>query len=66
MATNLAIDDALIEDARLIGKLSTKKAVVTQALEEYIQRRRQKEILNLFDSIDYDPEYDYKKERQRG
>ena len=58
--------DALIEDARLIGKLSTKKAVVTQALQEYIQRRRQKEILNLFDSIDYDPEYDYKKERQRG
>lgn len=66
MATNLAIDDSLIEDARIIGKLSTKKAVVTQALQEYIQRRRQKEILNLFDSIDYDPEYDYKKERQRG
>ena len=66
MATNLAIDDSLIEDARIIGKLSTKKAVVTQALQEYIQRRRQKEILNLFDSIDYDPEYDYKQERQRG
>ncbi|MFA5905823.1 MAG: type II toxin-antitoxin system VapB family antitoxin [Desulfobacula sp.] len=39
MATNLAIDDNLIEEARLLGKHKTKKAVVTDALKEYIQRR---------------------------
>ena len=39
MATNLAIDDTLIEDARQIGQHLTKKAAVTAALEEYIQRR---------------------------
>ncbi len=64
MATNLAIDDKLIEEARLIGKHATKKGVVTEALLEYIQRRRQIEILDLFHSVDYDPDYDYKKRRK--
>lgn len=64
MATNLAIDDKLIEEARLIGKHATKKGVVTEALLEYIQRRKQIEILDLFHSIDYDPDYDYKEQRK--
>jgi Bacterial antitoxin of type II TA system, VapB len=64
MATNLAIDDTLIEQARQIGHHVTKKAAVTAALQEYIQRRKQLEILDLFGTIDYDPDYDYKKNRQ--
>lgn len=63
MATNLAIDDRLIEEAKEIGKHRTKKGVVTEALQEYIQRRKQVEILNLFNKIDYDQDYDYKKQR---
>lgn len=63
MATNLAIDDALIEEARQIGQHLTKKAAVTAALEEYIQRRKQLEILDLFGAIDYADDYDYKKNR---
>lgn len=63
MATNLAIDDKLIEAAKTIGKHRTKKGVVTEALQEYIQRRRQIEILNIFNMIDYDKDYDYKKQR---
>ncbi|MGB8260990.1 MAG: type II toxin-antitoxin system VapB family antitoxin [Terracidiphilus sp.] len=58
MATNLALDDALIDEARRIGRHATKKAAVTAALEEYIQRRKQLEILSLFGTIDYDPSYD--------
>jgi hypothetical protein len=65
MATNLAIDDELIEEARKIGNKRTKKAVVTEALEEYVQRRKQLRILDLFHSIDYDAAYDYKKLRHR-
>jgi len=65
MATNLALDDNLLEEARLIGKHATKKAVVTEALKEYIQRRKQADIVNLFHSIDYEPDYDYKKQRGR-
>lgn len=63
MATNLAIDDRLIEQARMLGMHKTKKAVVTEALEEYIQRRKQKSILDLFNQIDYDNDYDYKEQR---
>ena len=64
MATNLAIDDSLIEEAKAIGKHRTKKGVVTEALQEYIQRRKQFEIVNLFNTIDYDTDYDYKKQRK--
>jgi hypothetical protein len=64
MATNLAIDDGLIDEARRIGHHVTKKAAVTAALNEYITRRKQVEILKLSGTIDYDPTYDYKKVRQ--
>lgn len=63
MATNLAIDDLLIEEAKVIGKHRTKKGAVTEALQEYIQRRKQTEIFNVFNKIDYDQDYDYKKQR---
>jgi len=63
MPTNLAIDDKLIENARRIGKHKTKKAVVTEALTEYIQRREQLRIIGLFGKIEYYEEYNYKKQR---
>jgi Arc/MetJ family transcription regulator len=64
--TNLAIDDELLEEALRVGGHRTKKATVTEALQEYIRRRKQAEILDLFGQIDYDPEYDYKRQRSRG
>ena len=65
MATNLAVSDKLIEEARVIGGHKTKKAAVTEALQEYVQCHKQMEIINLFGSIDYDPEYNYKEQRKR-
>ena len=65
MATNLALDDKLISEAQSIGHHKTKKAVVTEALEEYIQRRKQLEILKLFGTAEYDETYNYKEQRQR-
>jgi hypothetical protein len=65
MQTNLAIDNRLLKEAQVIGKHRTKKAVVTEALEEYIRRRKQLEVLDLFGKIDYDDDYDYKKGRSR-
>jgi len=64
MPTNLALDDSLIAEALRIGHHVTKKAAVTAALQEYINRRKQMEILKLAGTIDYDPAYDYKKIRQ--
>ena len=65
MATNLAIDDRLLEEAQRIGGQRTKKATVTEALQEYIQRRKQAKIVELFGTIDFDPKYDYKKQRRK-
>jgi Arc/MetJ family transcription regulator len=65
MATNLAIDDNLLEEARIVGKHATKKAVVNEALTEYVQRRKQAEIINLFNSVEYDSDYDYKVQRNK-
>ena len=65
MATNLAIDEKLLADALKIGALKTKKATVNEALREFIQRRKQTEILKLFGSIEFDRNYDHKKGRAR-
>lgn len=63
MATNLQIDDKLIIKAQKLGKHRTKRAAVTKALQEYIDRLEQEKILLLFGSIEYDPDYDYKQQR---
>ncbi len=65
MPSNLAIDDNLLEMAKNIGKHKTKKAVVTEALQEYIQRRKQFQITKLFGSIDYSEDYNYKERRNK-
>lgn len=65
MATNLAIDDRLLEEAQRIGGHRTKKATVTEALHEYIQHRNQAKILELFGTVEFDPKYDYKKQRRK-
>jgi Arc/MetJ family transcription regulator len=65
MATNLAIDDGLLEEALRLGGHRTKKETVTEALQEYIRRRKQARVLDLFGKIDFDPAFDYKKSRRR-
>jgi Arc/MetJ family transcription regulator len=65
MPTNLAIDDNLIEEARRAGHHKTKKEAVTTALSEYIAHRKRLEILSSFGTVDFDPKYDYKAERNR-
>lgn len=65
MATNLAIDEELLSEAQKVAGLRTKKETVNEALREFIQRRKQIEILKLFGRIDFDPSYDHKKGRSR-
>ncbi|NTU55685.1 MAG: type II toxin-antitoxin system VapB family antitoxin [Anaerolineales bacterium] len=65
MATNLQIENDLIEEALKLGEHRTKRAVVEEALREYVQRRKQLKVLKLFGTIEYDDDYDYKKQRQR-
>ncbi|MFV1959184.1 MAG: type II toxin-antitoxin system VapB family antitoxin [Planctomycetota bacterium] len=65
MATNLSLDPKLLELALEVSGERTKKAAVTRALEEFIARRKQRKLLDLFGSLEWDPDYDYKAERSR-
>ena len=65
MATNLDIDQNLLTEAVSIGGHPSKKAAVTEALKEYIDRRKQKEVLELFGKVVYEEGYDYRKQRRR-
>lgn len=65
MPTNLNIDDTLIEKAVVLGKHKSKREAVNTALEEYVKLRKQMRIKELFNSIDYDKSYNFKKQRSR-
>jgi len=65
MATNLSLDPKLLERALLVSGEKTKKAAVTRALQEFIARREQKKIVELFGKLDWRHDFDYKKERSR-
>ncbi len=65
LATNLQLDDRLIERAVKLGKHKTKRAAVTQALKDYVEHLEQQKLLALFGNVDYDLEYDYKKQRKK-
>ena len=65
MATNLGIDEKLLNEAFKVGGHKTKKDTINEALAEYIQRRKQLEIVSLFGKIEYDKASSYKKGRSR-
>jgi len=65
MATNLAINQKLLQKAQTIGHHDTKRETVNVALEEYIRHHEQKKILIMFNKVEYDKNYDYKKARKK-
>ena len=65
MATNLAISPDLLERALELSGKRTKTAAVSLALQEFIARREQRRLLELFDTLEWDPTFDYKAERSR-
>lgn len=64
MATNLALDDSLIEEARALCGEKSKRATVTLALNELIRQRKKMKLLAMFGTVDFAPDWDYKAARQ--
>ena len=57
MASKLVLIDHLIKEAQRFGGVKTKKGVIPEVLIEYIQRRKQIEIISQFGTVDYDPDH---------
>lgn len=64
MATNIELDEQLVEKAMRLGALRTKKETVNLALEEFVRRREQLKVMELFGTVDYDDSFDYKAQRK--
>ncbi|MGB3691219.1 MAG: type II toxin-antitoxin system VapB family antitoxin [Spirulinaceae cyanobacterium] len=65
MITNLKINEKLLREALALSNHVTGNSLVEEALREYIQRRKRLKVLDLFGTIDYDEDYDYKQQRQK-
>ncbi|AIE84863.1 type II toxin-antitoxin system VapB family antitoxin [Fimbriimonas ginsengisoli] len=65
MATNLKIEDALLNEALRVSGFRTKRETVNEALREYVTKRRQREVLELEGQIDFDPADELTKQRKR-
>ncbi len=65
MITPLQIDQSLLQEALALSNHPTATALIEAALREYIQRRKQLQILELFGTIDYEEDYKYKQQRQK-
>jgi hypothetical protein len=64
MKKRVSVDSDLADEARRLGSHPTTAAAVEEALKEYVHlRRAQLRIVDLFGTIDFDPEYDYKSAR---
>lgn len=64
MATNIELNEKLLSKAMSLGGIRTKKEAVNEALIEYVQRREQLKIIELFGTVEYDKSFDYKKQRK--
>lgn len=64
MATNIELNEELLSKVMKLGSIRTKKEAVNEALSEYVQRREQLKVLDLFGTVEYDPDFDYKVQRK--
>ncbi len=64
--TSIMVNDDLLSQVLQLSGFQDKKQAVHVALEEYIAKKQKKEVISLFNSIDYIDNYDYKEGRNRG
>jgi hypothetical protein len=63
MQITLNLNDALLQEARNLNPDITIDKAIEIALQAYLEQQKRLKIVNLFGTIDYDPDYDYKQQR---
>ncbi|RLC71469.1 MAG: type II toxin-antitoxin system VapB family antitoxin [Chloroflexi bacterium] len=64
MRTNIVLDDELVKEAFKYSLAKTKKELIHEALREYVENRRRKDLRELKGKIDFREDYDYKSLRK--
>jgi len=64
-AKNIIIDNQLLETAMLLGGKKTPKETVNLALEEFVKKHKIEKLIEMFHTLDFDSNYDYKVMRKR-
>jgi Arc/MetJ family transcription regulator len=62
MKTNVDLDERLVERARTLTGLKTKKEVINHALSELVRRKDQKQILKLRGKVSWKGDLDKMRE----
>jgi Arc/MetJ family transcription regulator len=65
MRTNIVIDEALMEEARTLSGLKTKRDIVNRALEEFVRNLKKKDLREIRGKVKFAAGYDHKKLRSR-
>ena len=63
MRTNIILDEELIDEAKKLTGIKTKKELVNEALRVLVQVHRRKRLSDLKGRIRFRPGYDHKKTR---
>lgn len=66
MRTNIELDANLVREAQALSGIRTKRALIHQALAEFVNYRKRLDLRELEGSDLLDPEYDHKKLRIGG
>lgn len=64
MRTNIVLDEELVAEALKLSKARTKKELVHEALEEFVESRKRLNLLDLAGKIKFAGDYDYKALRE--
>lgn len=64
MRTNISLDDELVEEAFSLSRSKTKKELIHEALKEFVENRRRRNLLDLEGRIKFAKGYNYKKLRE--
>jgi len=60
MRTNIVLDDELVKEAFKYSQARTKKELIHEALREFVENRRRKDLRQLKGKIGFREDYDYK------
>jgi Arc/MetJ family transcription regulator len=64
MQVTLNLDEALINEALQLTKLTTQEELLNLALRELVRSRRKKNLLDLAGQIQFSPDFDHKALRE--